>query len=200
MLSHVSTSDDDIISTAESAAIAAIMAYEDVAGTSLYYLPEYWITCRIASDLASRGLNVECEKRFAELLPNQRVKGRIDLAVYATTNENQSRSLRALIEVKGPRTTWPSFPVAWTRLRMAAKSLNAPGLLIGLVYGTETKTNSEMDAEEQVMKHCFPPKILGRERAEFLRTSQRQHLRDRHEGITPDGSDVWEIMSIFDSV
>ena len=36
MLSHVSTSDDDIISTAESAAIAAIMEYENVARTSLY--------------------------------------------------------------------------------------------------------------------------------------------------------------------
>ena len=138
-------------------------------GLPCTYLPEYWITCRIASDLASRGLNVECEKRFAELLPNQRVKGRIDLAVYATTNENQSRSLRALIEVKGPRTTWPSFPVAWTWLRMAAKSLNAPGLLIGLVYGTETKTNSEMDAEEQVMKIGDFARDSGRERAEFPR-------------------------------
>ena len=139
-------------------------------------------------------------KKVAELLPNQRVKGKIDLAVYATTNENQSRSLRALIEVKGPRTTWLSFPVAWTRLRITAKSLNAPGLLIGLLYGTENKTSRHLDAEEQVMKSYFPSEILGRERAEFLRTSQRQHLRVSHEGITPQVDDVWEIMSIFDSV
>ena len=201
MLSHISISDDDIISSAESAAIAAIREYENVAQTPRYYLPEYWITCRIASDLASRGMIVECEKRVAELLLDQRVAGRIDLAAYATTNENQSKTLRALIEVKGPRTTWDSFPVAWTRLRMAAKSLNSPGLLIGPCwYGTENKTNSQLDAEEQTMKRWLPFEVLGRERADYLRTSQRQHLARSHNGITPDINDVWEIMSIFDRV
>ena len=63
MLSRTSLSDGEIIVTAESAAVAAIKEYETISRSSPYYLPEYWITCRIASDLASRGLTVECEKR-----------------------------------------------------------------------------------------------------------------------------------------
>lgn len=200
MLPQTNLSDDDIIVITESAAVAAIKEYESISRSSLYYLPEYWITCRIASDLAGRGLIVECEKRVAELLPNQRETGRIDLAVYATTGENQNRSLRALIEVKGPRTTWDSFPKAWVRLKLTSQSLNAPGLLIGLVYGTENKTNLQLDAEEHTMKRWFPAGVLGRERTDFLRTSQRQHLQHRHEGIAPDVDDVWEVMSIFDRV
>jgi hypothetical protein len=171
MPSQTSLSDDDIISTAENAAIVAIKEYENISGSSLYYLPEYWITCRIASDLASRGLMVECEKRMADLLSNQRLTGRIDLAVYAATNENPKKSLRALIEVKGPRTTWGSFPEAWIRLKTTSESLNSPGLLIGLVYGTENKTHSQLDSEERTMKRWLPPEIVGGNRTDYLRIS-----------------------------
>jgi hypothetical protein len=200
MVSQTNLPDNDIIVTAESAAIAAIKEYENISQGSLYYLPEYWITCRIAADLASRGFIVGCEKRIIELLPAQRVNGRIDLAVYAATDGNGSRSLQALIEVKGPRTTWTSFPVAWLRLKMTSESLNSPGLLIGLVYGTENKTHAQLDAEEHDMTRWLPPAIVRRDTIDYLRTSERQHLQGRHDGITPDINDVWEVMSIFDRV
>jgi len=52
-----------IIDTAELAAVAAVEEYERISKTDPHRMPEYWVTCRIASALASKGMIVECQKR-----------------------------------------------------------------------------------------------------------------------------------------
>jgi hypothetical protein len=188
----------DIIATAEAAAIAAVKDYENMSRCDHTYIPEYWITCRIASDLAAQGLVVLCEKRITEMDINEKLGGRIDLAVYEPADENQGPRLSALIEVKGPQTTWPSFSADFDRLSAIAESPSSLGLVIGLLYVTPTMTAAALDFDEKRMKERLV-KFFCHEKTDFLRKSERQHLHRHHKDRTPGVDDVWEILSVFRS-
>lgn len=185
-----------IVVTAEVAAVAAIKDYENISGADPYNIPEYWIVCRIASDLAGQSFIVECEKRIDEIVVGKRL-GRVDLAVYSTAEQNENKLLRALIEVKGPRTTWPSFLADFVRLREIAKELSASDVLIGLVYAAPPMTAVELNKEQEKIKRVLAAGDVGPEKLKF---SERQHLQRRHKDRTPGVNDVWEIMSVFDRV
>jgi hypothetical protein len=193
---------DDIIVIAESASVAAIKEYERISNRDHNYMPEYWITCRVASDLANKGWRVECEKRIEELIPKH-VEGRngrrIDLAIYDNVTADRSYgSLKALLEVKGPGSTWPTFPADFVRLRIIAKLLDEPGLLIGLVWGSNPMTDGQLDFAQMTMRQLFSAEIPGRERSDFVKVSQRQRLQFHHSNRTLGEDDAWEVMSIFD--
>jgi hypothetical protein len=64
---HLSIPESVIIDTAERAAVEAVEEYEKISKAHPHRMPEYWVTCRVASALASNGMIVECEKRFADL-------------------------------------------------------------------------------------------------------------------------------------
>ncbi len=183
-----------IVDVAEAGAITAIKEYENMSRADPYNIPEYWITCRIASDLAGKGLTVECEKRIDDMVGDKKLGGRVDLAVYTSADVSQRGALQALIEVKGPRTTWSSFPADFVRLDAIAKSLSAPNLLIGLVYATSPMRAVDLNKEQNTMKRW----LAGIVEPEKVRISARQHLQCNHKDRTPGVDDLWEIMSIFD--
>lgn len=182
----MSISDAEITDTVESAAVAAIDEYETTSRTNHRWMPEYWITCQIASALANKGLIVECEKRLSILIPDGGGNSRIDLVVY---NEG---SLRALIEVKRTGSGWPVFPADFMRLMTTAKSIG--GAQIGLVYGTGPMLSADLDQEERTFEKSFVSlaSLLGR--ALPPRFSRRSKTKFETVG------DVWEVMSIFERV
>jgi hypothetical protein len=190
----MSSLDDNIIATSEIAAIAAIKEYENISKADPYNIPEYWIVCHLARELAGKNLTVECEKRIDEMVLNEKFDGRVDLVVSTEENEHANRQLRALIEVKGPRTTWSSFPEDFVRLKNIAKLVSTSDLLIGLIYATPPMTDGALNEERERLKRCLADVAP----LEKIRVSKHQHLQHRHTDRTAGDNDFWAIMSIFE--
>jgi hypothetical protein len=194
-LSIAPFSDDDLIDTAERAACVAIEDYENISKSAHHPMPEYWITCRVASDLARKGAVVECETRIDGLITSEESRqGRVaaekvDIVLYNSEDARGKRQIRALIEIKSCLSTWKSFPDAFERLRVLGQAIraeNMPGtekVLVGLVYGTAPMSAASLDAECQKIEKLigYPVRRYGRRR-----TAQRN-----------SDDNWWEIMSIF---
>jgi len=178
-------SDDAIVGTAKAAAVAAIDDYEAISKTNHYWMPEYWIVHRIAAEIAHQGMAVVCEERISWLVRDNRKKGRFDVAVYDLTGEGGRGQLRALIEVKGPRTTWRSFETDLMRLAEVANFLDV-NILTGLLHATGPMSDDRLNADEKRFEGVCasvshrPPSYLQRQNSKFE---------------TP--GDVWEVWSLF---
>jgi len=155
--------------------------------TNHHLMPEYWVTCHIARAFAQKGLTVQCEKRIWDLISGGG-SGRIDLVVYCATGQNPA-SPRALIEVKGERSGWPTFPGDFIRLMTIAQMLPSV-TLIGLLYATGPGPTSNLKKEEELLKQIFSKPPLG----------QTPHFYGRNNSNYGNLGDVWEVMSIFDHV
>lgn len=183
-------SDHDISATSEAAAVAAIKDYESISKGDHRDMPEYWVTCRIASDLAGKGLVVECEKRIGEIIggigeiiSDKPSREKIDIAVYVTAEDNPNRP-RGLIEIKGSQSRWDTFGDDFVRLRTTAKSLRLSDLLIGLVYATCPMRADKLMEERLEMK-----RQLGLAEPKKVTISKQQ---------SSGNNDFWEIMSVFE--
>jgi hypothetical protein len=164
-------------------------------------MPEYWVTCRVASALASNGMIVECEKRLADLYyqGDQMIErsleraGRVDLVIYDPSTEQDRRRPCALIEIKGKNSSWASFPADFIRLRMIATELELPDPLIGLVYATTPMQASRLDAEKAKLKNMFLSVLPEMIAVDFPRVSERHHSIYGDLGV----DDEWAVMSMF---
>jgi hypothetical protein len=163
-------------------------------------MPEYWVTCRIASALAGKGMIVECEKRLGDLYyENQTTErsleraGRVDLIIYDPSTEQDRRRPRALIEIKGKNSSWTSFPADFVRLRLIATELELLDPLIGLVYATTPMQASRLGAEKAKLKKMFLSMLPEVTNLDFPRVSERRHSRYGSLGV----DDEWAVMSMF---
>ena len=194
-LSTAAFSDDDLIDTAERAACVAIEDYENISKSAHHPIPEYWITCRVASDLARKGAVVECKTRIDSLIPGEESRQghiaheKFDIVLYSSGDDREKRQIRALIEIKSCLSTWASFPAAFERLRILGQAIRAENMpetdkvLVGFVYGTAPMSEASLDAEGQKIEKLigYPVRRYGRRR-----TAQRN-----------SDDNWWEIISIF---
>lgn len=178
-------SDDDIVAVTTAAAVTAVQDYETISKTNHYWMPEYWITQRVASEIAGRGMVVACEERISGLLINHEKEGRFDVAVYDMDKEGGRGSLRAIIEIKGPRASWISFK---TDLKRLVAFSNQPNwnILVGLIHATGPMPDARLNADEKTFEDSYA--ILFHRSPSFI---QRQN--SRFETI----ENVWEVWSLF---
>jgi hypothetical protein len=190
-----SLSDDDLIAAAEKAACLAIEDYENISKSDHFPMPEYWITCRVAADLAGKGVIVECETRIDGLIADEDGRQghtsseKVDIVLFDTEDDRTNRKIRALIEIKSALSTYASFPADFARLKILAEALRVENLteqktvLIGLLYGTAPMSRQSLDAENHKIQKLvgYPIRCYGRRRA------TRRNSEDNW----------WEIMSIF---
>jgi hypothetical protein len=178
-------SDDTIIAVTKAAAAAAVQDYEAISRTNHYWMPEYWVTHHIASEIARLGMAVACEERIRGLAHDYGKDGRFDVAVYDLTEEGGRGCLRALIEVKGPRTSWLSFRTDLKRLVEIADRLHG-SVLTGLIHATGPMSDDRLNADEKTFADSYA--VIFQRSPSYL---QRQNCK--FETL----QDVWEVWSLF---
>lgn len=138
----------------------SVEKYAKISKSKSLIVPECWIQCKIADDLhCLTGLNVVVEaSRTANgwdsefdypLDSNFKGRsGRPDILIFDPTSKSKH-----VVEIKGPRTTWPSFEADAIRIDQFVREL---GFESGtLIYASSLMTLDDLENEiTQFKKWC----------------------------------------------